>query len=115
MIASMLVPVLIFVVCFGAGATASARWLPDLGAGTVGTIAFFTVCGLLGAALSLLGIHVYLIAREIDQLHHEFGETKAELLAGGMRNILFEVSSLVGLAAIVFLLAPRLRASPPTA
>ncbi len=114
MIASMLVPVLIFVVCFGAGTTASAHWLPDLGAGPVGSLAFFTVCGLLGAALSLLGIHVYLIAKEIDHLH-EFGSDKAELLAEGIRDILFEAGSLVGLAAIVFLLAPRLRTSTPTA
>jgi divalent metal cation (Fe/Co/Zn/Cd) transporter len=115
MIASMLVPILIFVVCFGAGTTASARWLPDLGAGPVGSLAFFTVCGLLGAALSLLGIHVYLIAKEIDHLHLELVSDKAELLAGGIRDILFEVGSLVGLAAIVFLLAPRLRTSTPTA
>ncbi len=115
MIASLLVPVLIFVVCFGAGTTASARWLPDMAAGPAGSLAFFTVCGLLGATLSLLGIHVYLIANEIDHLHREIGTDKAELLAGGIRNILFEVSSLIGLAAIVFLLAPRLRMSPPTA
>lgn len=111
----MLVPALIFVVCFGTGTMASARWLPDLDVGPVGGLAFFTACGLLGAALSLLGIHVYLITNEIDHLHRELGVDKAEVLAAGMRDILFEVGSLIGFAAIVFLLAPRLKKSLPTA
>lgn len=115
MILSVLVPALIFVVCFGAGTFASARWLPDLDVGPTGDSAFFTVCGLLGTAFSLLGMHVYLITKEIHHLHHEIGIDKAEILAGGIRTVLFEVGSLIGLAAIVFLLAPRLMKSPPSA
>lgn len=94
---------------------ASARWLPDLDVGPIGDLAFFTVCGLLGTAFSLLGMHVYLIIEDIRHLHREIGIDKAEVLAGGIRTVLFEVGSLTGLAAIVFLLAPRLTKSPPTA
>jgi hypothetical protein len=111
----VLIPALIFVVCFGVGTAASAHWLPDLDSGPIGELAFFTVCGLLGAALSLFGIHVYSIIREIDHLHAEFGASKADLLTDGMQAILFEVGILVALAAIVFLIAPRLRKLPPAA
>ena len=39
----MLVPVLIFFVCFVAGVMSAARWLPDLAPGPIGGLAFFTV------------------------------------------------------------------------
>lgn len=45
---------LVFLACFGAGMTASARWLPDLALGHVGGLAFTTVCILLGAALGMV-------------------------------------------------------------
>lgn len=107
----MLVPILVFVACFGIGITASARWLPDLGPGTVGGVAFFLVSGLLGAALGLSGLGIYSIVREI----HAFGgaltnggiaTTSGEILADGLRSILVESGTLVGLAGIVYLLAP---------
>jgi hypothetical protein len=78
--AVVLVPVLVFLGCLSAGVVAGARWLPDLAAGQVGGLAFFLVCGMLGAALGLLGVHIYV----------------------------FEVGSLLGFAAVIYLLAPPL-------
>jgi hypothetical protein len=49
MMLRMLIPILIFVACFGGGAAAAARWLPDLGPGSVAGLAF-----------------VYLLAPRID-------------------------------------------------
>lgn len=108
----MLVPALIVVACFGAGAAASARYLPDLGPGRVGGIAFFLVCGLLGAALGLIGLHLYTLAHGLER-GRGFGLGDDELFADVVRNILFEAGSLVALAAIVYLLAPQLSKTAP--
>jgi hypothetical protein len=102
----MLVPVLIFFVCFVVGVMSAARWLPDLGPGPVGGLAFFAVVGLSSAALSVVGLHVYSIINELTNSRLDFGSTKAELLAGGLRNILVDAGTLFAFAAVVFLLAP---------
>lgn len=91
-------------VCLCAGVVAGARRLPDLAAGSVGGLAFFVVCGLLGAALALVGLHVYSIVEEWNA----FGGIKdGELVASGLGSMLWEAGSLFGLAAAVYLLAPR--------
>lgn len=101
----MLVPVLVFLVCFGAGIVISARWLPELGAGPVGGVAFFATCGLLAAALGVAGLHGYLTVNEI---RHSVGPgvSKAEVLAGGLQSILFDSGTIAALAGILYLLAP---------
>jgi hypothetical protein len=104
------VPIAIFVVCITAGVFASSRWLPELHAGPVGGWAFFVVCGLLGAALALAGLHIYSI---VEVAKHavssaDFGrDFKAEIVASGVANMLWEVGSLLALATLVYLLAPR--------
>jgi hypothetical protein len=55
----MAVPPIIFAVCLVVGAVGATVWLPALDAGPVGGLAFFTVCGLIGAGLGLIGLHVY--------------------------------------------------------
>jgi hypothetical protein len=68
------------------------------------------VCGLLAAAVGLAGLDIYLVVREI----HEFGSligtgkvtNSPQILATGIRNILLDSGTLVGLACIVYLLAP---------
>lgn len=107
----MLWPILIFVVCFAGGTAASARYLPDLDAGAVGGIAFFLVCGLLGAALSLVGLHLYSLVTEFERLGIGPRLAKAEIIAGILRDIVFEAGSLTAFAAIVYLLAPPLNAA----
>jgi hypothetical protein len=103
----VLVPGLIFLVCFGAGIVASAQWLPELAQGPVGGLAFFATCGLLAAALGLAGLHAYSIVNELGHPPLEpLG--KAEILAGGLRNLLLGCGTLLGLASIVYLLAPGL-------
>jgi hypothetical protein len=105
----VVLPLLIFVVCFGGGAAAAAAWLPDLDAGPVGTFAFYLVCGLLGAALGLAGLNIY---STVDNLHHLSRDSggvfggEGQLLAAGIRDLLFQSGSIAGLAALVYLFAP---------
>jgi hypothetical protein len=101
-------PLLVFLTCFGVGILATARWLPDLAAGPVGGMAFFTVCGLLAGALSLAGLHVFSAVYEIRNPALFPSLTKDDIAAGILRNILLDCGTLVGLAGIVYLLAPEL-------
>jgi hypothetical protein len=103
----LLVPALIFFVCFGGGVFIATRWLPDLAVGPVGGMAYFVVCGLIGAALGLLGLRVFLIVEQLKSRGFgSFGDLKATLLAEGLATILFESGLVLGTAAIVYLLAP---------
>ncbi len=103
----MVVPVPIFVACFGGGVVAASRRLPELADGPVGGLAFFAVCGLLGATLGLVGLHIYAIVGELGSSPFGGSKDDAEVLASGLAALLFEVGSIFGLAAIVYLLAPR--------
>ncbi len=104
----MAVPAAIFVVCFGGGVWASTRWLPGLARGPVGDIAFFAICGLIGAGVGVVGLHVYETARAISEASGlaRF-EDKANLLAGGLLDLLLDGGTVLGLATIAYLLAPR--------
>lgn len=99
----MLIPVLAFVVASLAGSWASAQWLPNLARGSVGGLAFFLVCGLWGAALGTMALHVYLIVRELETAHEAFGAVD---VAEELRLMAFDAGSLTALASIVYLLAP---------
>jgi uncharacterized membrane protein YhhN len=98
------IPVVIFVVCISAGVFAGSRWLPDLAGGTIGGLAFFVVCGLLGASLGIVGVQIYSIVRNTEVLGDLSSST---IVADGLTEILWQAGSLLGLAAIVYLLAPR--------
>ncbi len=101
----MLVPVVLFLACFAAAIVAVDRWLPDLAQGRVGGIAFFTVAGLLGAAAGLMGLHIYEIIRTLALLPNE-RTNNPDIIAIGLEEMLYEVGTVVGLAAAVYLLAP---------
>lgn len=103
----MFIPVLIFLGAMSVGVLVSARWLPDLATGQVGGLAFFLVCGLLGAALGLVGVHVYVLVEELSRFHGLPGDfDKGALVAAELRTTVFEVGSLIGFASVVYLLAP---------
>jgi hypothetical protein len=103
----VLVPVLIFFGGMSVGAVSGARWLPDLAPGLVGGLAFFVVCGLLGAAVGLVGMHIYSIVDEIDRISGSLGGIgRGEIVAQGLRDILYEAGSLFAFASIIYLLAP---------
>jgi hypothetical protein len=99
----MIVPIVVFVACLGAGVAVAAQWLPDLAMDPVGGLAFFVVCGLLGAAAGLMGLHIYSVVNAIDKFR-SLGT--GEIVATGLDSMLWEVGSLLGLAALVYLLAP---------
>jgi len=100
------IPIIIFILCFCVGAVGSGQLLPDLAAGPVGGLAFFAVCGLLGAALGLVGLHTWLIVDSINHWGGGGGRLKSEIIAEGLTSILFDGGVLLGLAAGVYLLAP---------
>lgn len=108
----MLVPIIIAVVCFAAGVIAASRWLPDLEAGTLGTIAFFVVCGLCGAVLAIVGIDIDAIVRET---RHTSGEFVGAIVTDRLALIMAEGGTVAGLALIAYLLAPKppREAAPP--
>jgi hypothetical protein len=99
----MLVPVAIFIACLCVGAFAGARWLPDLADEPVGGLAFFAVCGLLGAAFALVGLHIYSIVHGLGQTS---GDIRSEVVATGLNGMLWEAGSLAGIATAIYLLAP---------
>jgi hypothetical protein len=111
----MVVPILIFVVCFAGGAYAAAQWLPALGTGRVAGLSFFAVCGLLAAALGNAGLNIYSIIRELGNHVDGFGGSNADFVASGLRILLLEAGTLFGLAAIVYLLAPQTDRERPAA
>jgi hypothetical protein len=104
----MLVPALVFLACFGGGIFAATRWLPELARGSVGGISFFAICGLLGAGLGIVGLHIYLMVREIEAFGGEDRfETKGSILASGLLSIMLDAGTVFGLATIAYLLAPH--------
>jgi hypothetical protein len=97
------VPILIFIGCMVAGVFASARWLPALEAGSVGGLAFFVVCGLVGVGVGLIGLHIY----EIVESTSELGRIqKGPIVAADLTAMLFETGFVFGIATTVYLLAP---------
>jgi hypothetical protein len=104
----VLIPVVIFVVCLVGGVVVSTQWLPPLADGATGGLAFLVVCGLLGVTLALVGLHVYLIIESLDQFGGGFkGIEKGQVLATGLVSMIWEAGSVLGLAGVVYLLAPR--------
>jgi hypothetical protein len=97
------VPILIFVGCMAAGVFVAARWLPALEGGPVGGLAFFAVCGLVGAGLAVIGLHTYEIVEALDRPEVP---GKGLLLSDGLRVMLYEAGLLFGVAIAVYLLAP---------
>jgi hypothetical protein len=102
----MVIPAVIFVACVGTGVAISSRWLPELAVGPVGGLAFFVVCGLLGAAFGLVGLHIYSIVETLNNFGGFTGTGKGNLLASGLDGMLWEAGTLFGLAIAVYLLAP---------
>jgi hypothetical protein len=102
----MVMPVVIFLACFGGAVVAAARWLPDLALGSVGGLAFFVVAGLIGAAAGVFGLDIYTIAHTLEYADSHGPLMKGSVLATGFVNILRDSGTLIGLAGIVYLLAP---------
>jgi hypothetical protein len=111
------VPIAIFIVCFSAGVVASSRWLPGLEDGPVGGLAFFAVCGLLGAGAALVGLQLYSIIDGVTTASG-LGAFKREVVSSGLTQMLWQSGLIWGLAVAIYLLAPgaeagRGDASPP--
>jgi hypothetical protein len=100
----------IVLVCFIGGALAAAHWLPQLAPDPVSRIAFFTVCGLIGAALGRAGLRVYVTVRELETrsgVVRKLIGGGPRIAANGLLGVLADLVITIGLAAIVYLLASR--------
>jgi hypothetical protein len=98
-----MVPIVIAFVCFLGGLLAASRWLPDLADGRVAGISFFLVCGLVGAAVAVVGVDVYGIVRSLEL--RGFGE-RSIIVASQLTDMLRNGGTLFALAALVYLVAP---------
>jgi hypothetical protein len=103
----VVVPAVVFVVCFFGGVWVATQWLPGLARGPVGDIAFFAICGLIGAGLGVVGLHIYLTARELNETNGLGVGGNSRVLADGLLEILLNGGTVLGLATIAYLLAPR--------
>jgi hypothetical protein len=99
----VLVPILVFLTCVTTGVVTAARRLPDLGEGTVAGLSFLVVCCLLGAALGIVGLRIYGIANGLSDSNGFF---KSEIVTQGLSSMLWEAGSILGIATVVYLLAP---------
>jgi hypothetical protein len=105
----VLIPIAIFIVCFGAGVAAADHWLPALSGGRLTQLAGMSALGLLGAAAADAGLQIYVAARDLNQ-HTEVrlpSLTNANVVADTLRTIAYEAGLLVGLATVIYLLATR--------
>ena len=102
----MVVLVIVAVACFAAGIWAATTWLPPLAEGSVGTLIYFVVCGLAGAALVIFGVHVWEIVRELEQNYRPILGNEA-ILASSLVETLWQSGTIAALAVIPYLLAPK--------
>jgi hypothetical protein len=104
----VVVPAVVCVVCFFGGIWGASQWLPGLARGPIGDIAFFAICGLIGAGLGVVGLHIHLTARELEEAGGPARlDDRAGFLASGLLQILLDGGTVLGLATIAYLLAPR--------
>lgn len=61
------------------------------------------VCCLLGAALGIVGLRIYGIANGLSDSNGFF---KYEIVTQGLSSMLWEAGSILGIATVVYLLAP---------
>jgi len=102
----MVVLVIVAVACFTAGVWGATTWLPPLAEGSVGTLIYFVVCGLGGAALLIFGVHVWQIVRELEENYRPILGS-ADVLASGLVETLWQSGTIAALALIPYLLAPK--------
>jgi hypothetical protein len=105
----MAVPVIVFLGCFIVGVAATTRWLPEIGGGPVGGLAFFAVCGLMAAALGLFGLGIEQTVRALESGSGDLGRSLVNI---GLVSAARDASTLFGLAMVLYLLAPRIQHSP---
>jgi hypothetical protein len=87
---------------------ASTQWLPGIAHGPVGGVAFFAVCGLIGAGLGVVGLHIYGITQELKLGGLSgLGGDQSGILASGLTSMLLDGGTVFGLATVAYLLAPR--------
>jgi hypothetical protein len=92
--------------CFIAGTWAATKWLPPLADGPVGTLAYFVVCGLAGAVLAVVGIHVWQIGH-IAKVKEGPSYLHEESIIGYVDSLIWEAGTLAGVALVAYVLAPK--------
>jgi hypothetical protein len=93
-------------VCFFAGSLATNRLLPEFAEGPVGFVALALICGLGGAAIAELGVHIDGIVRILEG---PGGNDRTTFVGAELESMLSTSGLLAGLAMIVLILAPKPR------
>ena len=101
----MLVPVVIFVIAFGAGVYLSRRVVPVLATSKTGYLATRVSDVLIGAATAALALNVYLAIRAATSDTFE-GLSRAEPITYALTDALWQTGLLLAAAAAVHLLGP---------
>jgi len=101
------VPLGIVVVAFALGALVPAMRLPEIGPTGIDRLALAVVCVLLGMALGVLALDAYTTVKAVDgdSPFTSAGDAEAYIVAQGIAAALRDAGPLLGLAAVVYLLA----------
>lgn len=95
---------------FAVGALLTFRYAPPLARTREGVVAAVVVCALVGAAVGLAAMNVYVTIVSIAHLPPSAGgngpDASAELLRSLIVALATETAVLLGLATVVYLLAP---------
>lgn len=94
---SSAVPVGVFVGCLIVGTLAAGRALPDLPDTRFAGLIFFAVCGMIGAALALIGLHIFQMVEAGN-----FDGAAIEI-SGEIVEMLWQTGVVLGVAMLLYL------------
>ncbi|HXD53906.1 MAG TPA: hypothetical protein VN618_04055 [Solirubrobacteraceae bacterium] len=102
-----------------AGMWSAARYLPPRAQTEEGVIATWLVRGLIGCALAWAAVQIYFAIHAYANLHSDgtfprLGASRTEILSETVQSILLLDGLLIGVAAVVHLLTPRVPSRGPT-
>jgi hypothetical protein len=97
---TVVVPSAIFAGCLVVGVLVATRFLPELPPDIGSGLVFVLVCGMIGAAAALVGLHVYEFVEESSERFGLFASIPLE-------DMLWQVALVLGLATIAYMLAWR--------
>jgi hypothetical protein len=108
------VELVILAVCLPGGWWAATHGPPPLEASVTGRVATWLVGGLCALAAAIAGLNIYASGYLLNELHQAHDRLNLDLQAfvvhraivATMRSTVFYVMVIVGLAAVIYLLAP---------
>jgi hypothetical protein len=103
----VVVPALLFALCFLSSLAVAVYVLPPLAPGAIGKLAYGIAINLLAAAVAVMALEVYELIRVLVRYAAGVARAKPDILASGIAGILRDSGALFAAGAIVYLLGPR--------